>query len=101
MVTILSKLALLIPFYYAVRKHVGVLPWVSCVWQLAVAASRVGVMWLLRSLSWLLRIPLGGGVYLAMRALVGGIRQPDMDLLGRPVPLRRLRARIPRTPSQG
>ena len=28
-VTVLSELALLIPFYYAVRKHLGKLPWVS------------------------------------------------------------------------
>jgi O-antigen/teichoic acid export membrane protein len=96
-VTILSELALLIPFYYAVRKHVGVLPWVSLVWQPAVASAvMVGVMWLLRGLSWLLLIPVGGGVYLAVLALVGGFRQPDMDLLGQLVPVARLKGRLPR-----
>jgi hypothetical protein len=31
-------------------------------------------------------------VYLAVLALVGGFRQPDMELLGRLLPLARLRA---------
>ena len=80
------------------RKYVGVLPWVSLVWQPAVASTvMVRVMWLLRNLSWLLLIP----VYLAVLALVGGLRQPDMDLLRQLVPLRRPSARFPGTPSQG
>jgi O-antigen/teichoic acid export membrane protein len=95
-VTIFSELALLVPFYYAVRKHVGTLPWVSLIWQPAVASVvMVGVMWLLRGLSWLLLIPVGGVVYLAVLALVGGFRQPDMDLLGQLVPVARLKERLP------
>jgi O-antigen/teichoic acid export membrane protein len=95
-VTIFSELALLVPFYYAVRKHVGTLPWVSLIWQPAVASAvMVGVMWLLRGLSWLLLIPVGGVVYLAVLALVGGFRQPDMDLLGQLVPVARLKERLP------
>jgi O-antigen/teichoic acid export membrane protein len=94
-VTILSEWALLIPFYYAVRKHLGPLPWLSLVWQPAVAAAvMAAAMWLLRDLSWLLLIPVGGAVYLAVLALVGGFRQPDMELLGRLLPLARLRARL-------
>jgi hypothetical protein len=38
----------------------------------------------------------GGGVYLAVLALVGGFRQPDMDLLGQLVPVARLKGRLPR-----
>ena len=38
-VTILSEFALLVPFYYSVRKHLGPLPWPSLVWQPAVASA--------------------------------------------------------------
>ena len=48
-VTILSELALLIPFYYAVRKHLGPLPWLSLFWQPTVASAvMAAVMWLLQ-----------------------------------------------------
>ena len=96
LVTILSELVLLAPFYYAVRKHLGPLPWLSLFWQPALASVvMVGVMWLLRGIPWLLLIPVGGVVYLAVLALVGGFRQPDMDLLARLLPVDRMRAWIP------
>ncbi len=95
-VTILSEWALLIPFYYAVRKHLGPLPWLSLFWQPAVASAAMGgVLWLLGDLFWPLLIPVGGAVYLAVLALVGGFRQPDMDLLLRVIPLDRLPGRQP------
>ncbi len=96
-VTILSELALLIPFYYAVRKHLGALPWLSLFWQPVVAAAvMAGVLWLLRGIPWLLLIPVGGGVYLVVLALIGGFRQPDMDLLRRLIPADRFGARLSR-----
>jgi hypothetical protein len=52
-------------------------------------------MWLLGGLPWLLLIPVGGFVYGVVLLLIGGFRQPDMDLLGRLLPLERLRARLP------
>ena len=54
-----------------------------------------GAMWLLRDLNWLLLIPIGGVIYLAVLAPIGGFRQPDMDLLGRLIPMDRLRKRLP------
>jgi len=95
-VTILSELALLVPFYYAIRKHLGTLPWFSLVWQPVVASAAMAVvLWLLRGLFWPVLIPIGGIVYLIVLILVGGLRQPDMDLLGRLIPLDRLRAGLP------
>ena len=95
-VTILSEIVLLIPFYYAVRKHLGSLPWVSLIWQPALAsAAMAGVMWLLIGLPWLLLIPVGGVVYLVVLILLGGFRQPDMALLGGLIPVARLKARLP------
>jgi O-antigen/teichoic acid export membrane protein len=97
-VTILSELVLLIPFYYAVRKHLGPLPWLSLFWQPAVASAAMAVvMWLLRGIFWPLLIPVGGAVYLVVLALVGGFRQPDMDLVRSLIPLDRFR----RIPDQG
>jgi O-antigen/teichoic acid export membrane protein len=94
-VTVLSEVALLIPFYYSIRKHLGSLPWVSMVWRpMAASAVMAAVMWILRDVHWLLLIPVGGSVYLGALALMGGFRQPDMDLLGRLLPADRLRQRL-------
>jgi O-antigen/teichoic acid export membrane protein len=88
-VTVLSEFALLVPFYYSVRKHIGPLPWVSLVWQPAVASAAMALaMWLLRDLFWPLLIPVGAAVYFCVLALVGGFRQPDMDLVFRLLPFR-------------
>jgi O-antigen/teichoic acid export membrane protein len=93
-VTVLSEFALLIPFYYSVRKNLGRLPWLSLFWQpLFASAVMAAAMWWLRDLHWLLLIPIGGVIYLTTLILVGGFRQPDMDLLGKLLPLGRLRAR--------
>jgi O-antigen/teichoic acid export membrane protein len=93
-VTVFSELALLIPFYYSVRKHLGPLPWVSIFWQPTVASAAMAVvMWLLRGIPWLALIPAGGVVYVAVLALVGGFRQPDMEFLFRLLPTGRIRAR--------
>jgi O-antigen/teichoic acid export membrane protein len=95
-VTVLSEIALLIPFYYSIRKHLGSLPWMSMVWRPLVASvAMAAVMWLLRGIPWPLLIPVGGAVYLIILALVGGFGQPDMDLVGRLLPLSRLRAWLP------
>jgi len=94
-VTVLSELALLIPFYWAVRKHLGPLPWVSLLWQPTLASLvMAGVMWLLRGIPWPLLIPVGGLVYGAVLVLSGGFRQPDMGVLLRAIPLDRLQARL-------
>lgn len=93
-VTILSELALLVPFYYAVRKHLGPLPWLSLFWRPLVAAGvMAGVMGGVRGIPWLLLIPVGAIVYLAALALIGGFRQSDMDLLRRVIQVNRLRPR--------
>ena len=42
--TIFSELALLIPFYYAVRRHVAPVPWIDVAWRPALAAAAMGVI---------------------------------------------------------
>ena len=92
----MSEMVLLLPFYYAVRKHLGPVPWLSLLWQPVVASAvMAAVMWPLRGIPWPLLIPVGGAVYLAVLALIGGFRQPDMDLVGRLLPVASIRARLP------
>jgi O-antigen/teichoic acid export membrane protein len=94
-VTVLSEFALLIPFYYSVRKHLGPLPWGSLFWRPVVASLVMGGgMWLLRSLWWPLLIPIGGVIYGVALYLAGGFRQPDMDVVWRLIPVERLRGRL-------
>jgi O-antigen/teichoic acid export membrane protein len=93
--TIFSEWALLIPFYYAVRKHLGPVPWLSIVWRPAVAAAAMGsALWLLRGAHALILVAAAAVVYFAVLALAGGFRQPDMHLVWRVIPLGRLRARL-------
>ena len=42
--TIFSELALFIPFYYAVRRHVAPVPWFDVSWRPALAAAAMGVV---------------------------------------------------------
>ena len=81
-VTVLSELALLIPFYHSVRKNLGALPWVSLAWRPAVASSGMAaLLWLLRSLSPLVTVPLAALVYLALLIALGAFRDPDLVAL--------------------
>ncbi|GAB4542273.1 MAG: hypothetical protein Kow0063_34040 [Anaerolineae bacterium] len=93
--TIFSEWALLIPFYYAVRKHLCRVPWPSVVWRPALASAIMGVvLWLVRDAHVLVLVGMAGGVYFAALALVGGFRQPDMALVWSLIPLARLRGRL-------
>jgi O-antigen/teichoic acid export membrane protein len=93
--TIFSEWALLIPFYYAVRKHLCHVPWVSVAWRPALASAVMGAaLWLLRDRPALMLVGVAAVVYLAVLALVGGFSQPDMGLMWRLVPLERLLTRV-------
>jgi len=81
-VTVLSELALLVPFYYCVRKNLRPLPWVSLTWRPALAsAGMASLMWLLRDLTPLLVVPVAGLAYLALLVPMGAFRDPDMAAL--------------------
>jgi O-antigen/teichoic acid export membrane protein len=93
--TIFSEWALLIPFYYSVRKNLCPVPWVNVAWRPVLASAAMGVvLWLLREAPVLARVAAGGIVYFGVLALVGGFNQPDMGLVWRLVPVDRLRARL-------
>jgi O-antigen/teichoic acid export membrane protein len=93
--TIFSEWALLIPFYYAVRKHLCHVPWVSVTWRPALASAAMGaVLWSMRDAHALILVGVAGVVYFTALALVGGFSQPDMALVWSLIPLDRLRARL-------
>jgi O-antigen/teichoic acid export membrane protein len=94
-VTTLSEVALLIPFYYCVRKNLTTLPWVDLFWRPgAAAAIMAAAMWLLRGQSILLAVPVAAVVYLTALAALGTFRQPDVALIVELLP-ERWRTRLP------
>ncbi|HEY84389.1 MAG TPA: oligosaccharide flippase family protein [Chloroflexi bacterium] len=89
--TILSEWSLLIPFYYAVRKHLCHVPWLDVLWRPAIAALTMGAaIWPMRAWSPLIFLPIGGIIYFAVLWLAGGFRQPDMDFVWSALPGRRM-----------
>jgi len=94
-ITALSEVALFIPFYYCVRKNLTTLPWLDLFWRPGVAAAvMAAVMWMLRSQSVLLTVPLAAVVYISMLVAVGTFRQPDVALITALLPAR-VRERLP------
>ena len=94
-ITILSEIALMIPFYYCVRKNLGAVPWVSIIWRPVLASAAVGVMlWALRSVTPLLTMPLAVVVYLAGMALLGAFKEKDMNIILAQLPLSRVKSKI-------
>ena len=94
-ITVFSEWALLIPFYILVRKNLGTVPWFDVTWRPIVAAAIMGAtLWLIGDVNFLVKVVVAGVTYLAALALVGGLTQPDMSVVWRAVPLRRLRGKI-------
>jgi len=57
-------LALLLPFYYCLRRHLAPVSWGRLLWRPALAAALMGgLLGLLRDASLFLTVPLGGLVY--------------------------------------
>jgi O-antigen/teichoic acid export membrane protein len=93
--TILSEWALLIPFYYAVRKYLCVVPWGEIVWRPALAAAVMGgCLWWVYDSGVFVRLAVALLTYSITWVAVGGLRQPDMQLIWNWLPWRRMRARL-------
>jgi len=91
-IAILSEIALLIPFYYCVRRYLAPIPWPSIIWRPALASALMGaLMWLLRGLNVLLLIPSAAVIYLVALAAVGAFSGEEMSLLKQLLPLGRWR----------
>jgi O-antigen/teichoic acid export membrane protein len=97
-VTILSEFSLLFPFYYSVRRNVGVVPWFSLVIPPAVAVALMGgAIYGLRStgLNLWLSVVAGLLVYGLTLLLSGALRGEDLAVVGRALPLGPLRRVLP------
>lgn len=89
--TIFSEWALLIPFYLLVRKNLCTVPWFDVVWRPVVAAAVMGAaLWFIGDANFLVKVAVAGVTYIVALALVGGLAQPDMDILWRALPLKRV-----------
>jgi len=98
-ITVLSEIALLIPFYYCVRNNLGPVPWGHIVWRPATAAAAMaGVLWMTGSYSLLVRLPLAIIVYSGILILIGGFQGEDIQLLQRALPDGRLKRMLNRLP---
>jgi O-antigen/teichoic acid export membrane protein len=65
LIHVFSELALLLPFYYCLRKHLAPVPWAKLLWRPALASALMGgLLGLLRDVSPLLTVPLSGLIYL-------------------------------------
>ena len=85
-VTIFSELSLLFPFYYSVRRNVGVVPWVSIFVRplLATVAMGGGVYALLQvGVNLWVATALGVLVYVGVLWLLGAMRGEEMTVLRR------------------
>lgn len=90
LVTILSEIALLIPFYYGVRKHLASIPFLSIVWRPALAASVMGVAlwWVTERTGLLMAIPIAGALYVMLLLALGALGGDERALLRHLVPAR-------------
>jgi O-antigen/teichoic acid export membrane protein len=81
-ITVLSEVALLIPFYYCLRKHLPPLPWVSLLWRPAVASlCMAATLWLTSAFSPLVQVPLAAAVYALLLVATGAFKDQDMAAL--------------------
>ncbi|MEZ4766943.1 MAG: polysaccharide biosynthesis C-terminal domain-containing protein [Caldilineales bacterium] len=96
-VTVLSEVSLLIPFYIAVRRHVARLPWVDLVWRQLAAAAGMGVTAALLRNTELVAALLSSLVYIGLLLALGTFRNPDIQRVLRIVPF--IGRRVPAAPA--
>ena len=99
-ITILSEFSLLFPFYYSVKRNVGVVPWARIVTPPALgAAAMLAAAWLMTSLGLipLVAVIIGWPVYVIALAFAGGFRGEDMEVIVGKLPLGPLRRVVMRT----
>ncbi len=91
-VTVFSEISLLIPFYYAVRRHVAPMPWFELLWRPLAAAAGMGLVayllgrwpWLATGVAWV--------VYGLLLFALGTFRDQDLQRVWRALPLGRRKA---------
>jgi O-antigen/teichoic acid export membrane protein len=92
--TILSEFSLLFPFYYSVRRHVGVVPWVRIYGPPLLAVGLMGLAaygLVAAGVNVWLAVGVGSAVYVGGLALTGALRGEDMAVVLRALPIGPLR----------
>ncbi|GAB4515009.1 MAG: hypothetical protein Kow0047_26960 [Anaerolineae bacterium] len=86
-VTIFSEVALLIPFYAAVRRHVAPVPWWDVLWRPVVAAAAMAiVLWGLAGVSLVAGVLASVVAYVAVLVVTGTFRETEMAWLASRMP---------------
>lgn len=87
-VTIFSEMVLLIPFYYAVRKNLASVPFISIAWRPVVASGVMGITlwWLVERVGLLIAVPSVGVLYFAILIGLGALGEDERALLRRVLP---------------
>jgi len=83
-VTVLSELALLVPFLRRVCRHLEPLPWLDLIWRPVLAAAAMGLVMQglrLAGAHVLAIIPAAGAAYVAVLLLSGMTHAADMDVV--------------------
>lgn len=89
LVTVLSELALLAPFYYALRKHMEPLPILDIFWRPALAGAVMGgVLYLLVAQNILVALTIATPIYAVILVLSGALGADEWLLIQRLVPKR-------------
>lgn len=95
MVTVLSEFALLVPFYYALRKHMPPLPILDMFWRPALAGAVMGsILYLLIAQNILLALVMATLAYGVVLVLVGALGADEWLLMQKLVPKRFARALV-------
>jgi len=89
-ITILSEIALFLPFYYGVRKHLTTIPWLSLAWRPTLSALFMGAfLWWFRGLNFLLLVPSSLFVYLTTLVALGTFEREEIAILRELIPLKK------------
>jgi O-antigen/teichoic acid export membrane protein len=90
LVTILSEIVLLIPFYYSVRRNLAPVPFWSLAWRPALASAimGLGLWWMLMQVGLWVAVPLAGVLYAVTLIALGALGEDERALLRRLVPVR-------------
>ncbi len=90
LVTILSEIVLLAPFYYSVRQNLASIPFWSIVWRPALAAGVMGLAlwWLVATVGLIVAVPAAGMLYVVLLIALGALGEDERALLRRLVPAR-------------
>ncbi len=81
LIHLFAELALLLPFYYCLRRHLAPVPWGRLLWRPALAAALMGgLLGLWQDTSLLLTVPLGGLIYLLALILLRTFSEEEIAL---------------------